>query len=196
MNLFGVMIHQMVVPSSIGGNSFQILILRGTENNLLLEEGLENAESVVALTNIDEENILLSLYAKTKTDGKIITKINRIAYDEVIDNLNLDTIVYPKNITADTIVSYVRAMNNRRGSNIETVYNLIKGRVEAVEFTIGNDYMIEISPDGKAKFWPLYDLENRKVMVFDELDIHPEKESERKIVDWDRTYLLTNYYTI
>ena len=52
----------------------------------------------------------------------------------------------------------------------------------------------EISPDGKAKFWPLYDLENRKVMVFDELDIHPEKESERKIVDWDRTYFLTKYY--
>ena len=52
----------------------------------------------------------------------------------------------------------------------------------------------EISPDGKAKFWPLYDLENRKVMVFDELDIHPEKESESKIVDWDRTYFLTKYY--
>ena len=54
----------------------------------------------------------------------------------------------------------------------------------------------EISPDGKAHEWPLYDLENKEVMVFDEFDIHPEKESERKIIDWDRTYFLTKYYCI
>ena len=54
----------------------------------------------------------------------------------------------------------------------------------------------ELSPDGKAKEWPLYDLENRQVMIFDEFNIHPEKESERQIVDWDRTYFLTKYYCI
>ena len=54
----------------------------------------------------------------------------------------------------------------------------------------------DISPDGKAKEWPLYDLENRQVMVFDEYHIHPEKESERKIVDRDRTYFLTKYYVV
>lgn len=54
----------------------------------------------------------------------------------------------------------------------------------------------EQSPDGKAKEWPLYDLENKWVMVFDEFDIHPAKESEVKIVDWDRTYFLTKYYML
>ena len=54
----------------------------------------------------------------------------------------------------------------------------------------------EISPDGKAKAWPLYDLENKNVMVLDEFDIHPAKESEVKIVDWERTYFLTNYYVL
>ena len=54
----------------------------------------------------------------------------------------------------------------------------------------------DISPDGKAKEWPLYDLENKGIMVFDEFDIHPEKESERKILDWERTYFLTGYYCI
>jgi para-nitrobenzyl esterase len=54
----------------------------------------------------------------------------------------------------------------------------------------------DISPDGKAHEWPLYDLENKYVMVFDEFNIHPEKESERKILDWDRTYFLTKYYCI
>ncbi len=62
---------------------------------------------------------------------------------------------------------------------------------------IGNPSLsANISPDGKAKTWPLYDLENKQVMVFDEFDIHPEKESARKIVDWDRTYSLTKYYML
>ena len=54
----------------------------------------------------------------------------------------------------------------------------------------------DISPDGKAKTWPLYDTENKRVMVLDEFDIHPEKESARQIVDWDRTYSLTKYYML
>ena len=54
----------------------------------------------------------------------------------------------------------------------------------------------DISPDGKAREWPLYDLEDKKLMIFDEHDIHVEKESERKLLDWDRTYFLTKYYTI
>ena len=54
----------------------------------------------------------------------------------------------------------------------------------------------EISPDGKAKEWPLYDLKDKQVMVLDEFDIHPAKESEKKIVDWERTYFLTKYYML
>jgi len=108
----------------------------GTENRLLLEEGIENAESFVALTNIDEENVMLSLYAKTQTEGKVVTKINRIAYDEVIGNLGLDTIIYPKNITAEYIVRFVRAKNNSIGSNIETMHYVLDGKAEALEFRI------------------------------------------------------------
>lgn len=108
----------------------------GTDNRVLLEEGIECADSFVALTNIDEENILLSLFAKSKTDGKLITKINRIAYDEVISNLDLDTTVYPKNITADYIVKFVRAKNNSIGSNIEIMHLILDGKAEALEFRI------------------------------------------------------------
>lgn len=111
----------------------------GTDNLLLLEEGLEQTESFVALTNIDEENILLSLFAKTKTNAKLITKVNRISYDEVIDNLNLDTMVYPKNITAEYIVRYVRAMKNSLHSNIETLHYILDGKAEALEFRIYED---------------------------------------------------------
>lgn len=111
----------------------------GTDNKLLLEEGIESAESFVALTNIDEENILLSLFAKSKTKGKLITKINRIAYDEVINNLDLDTTIYPKNITTEYILRFVRAMNNSLYSNVETLHYILDGKAEALEFKIGDN---------------------------------------------------------
>lgn len=108
----------------------------GTDKRLLLEEGIEYAESVVALMNIDEENILLSLFAKSKTEGKLVTKINKIEYDDVINDLNLDTIIYPKNITAEYIVRFVRARMNTTSSKMETMHLILDGKAEALEFRI------------------------------------------------------------
>lgn len=108
----------------------------GTENRLLLEEGIENAESFVALTGIDEENIMLSLYAQKQSKGKVITKINRISYGEIIDNLGLDTIIHPKDIAAEYVLRFVRAMHNSYGSNIETLHYILDGNAEALEFNI------------------------------------------------------------
>jgi len=107
----------------------------GTDNKLLLEEGIAYAESLVSLINVDEENILLSLFAKSQTENcKIITKINRIAYDEVISKLDLDTIIYPKSTTAEYIVRFVRAKKNSLSSNIETMHLILDGKAEALEF--------------------------------------------------------------
>lgn len=120
----------------------------GTDTRVLLEEGLENIDSFVSLTNIDEENVMLSLYAKSCTDGKVITKINRISYDNVIDSLNLGTTIYPKNITAENIVRFVRAANNSAGSDIETVHLILEGKAEALGFRIKeNSPVINISLD-------------------------------------------------
>jgi len=107
-----------------------------SDRDVLLEAGLENAGAFVALTNLDEENILLSLFARSETRGKLVTKINRIEFDDVIKHLDLDSIIYPKHITSEIIVRYVRAMKNTIGSNVETLYNVIKGKVEAAEFII------------------------------------------------------------
>ncbi len=111
----------------------------GTDQSLLLEEGIEKAESFVSLTNIDEENILLSLYAKTKTNGKIVTKINRINYFDAINSLDLGTTVFPKNITAENIIRFVRAKKNSIGSNIETMHFILNDKAEALEFRIGDN---------------------------------------------------------
>ena len=110
-----------------------------SDQNILVESGLEQTGAFVALTNLDEENILLSLFAKSVCDCKCVTKINRIGFDNVISKLDLDTIINPKSITSDTIVRYVRAMSSSRGSNMETLYNVIKGKVEAAEFIIKED---------------------------------------------------------
>lgn len=108
----------------------------GTDNKLLDEENIEQFGSFISLTNIDEENVLLSLYAKTQTTGKIVTKINRIEYGNVIGELQLGTTIYPKNITAEYIVRFVRATKNSLGSNIETMHFILDGKAEALEFRI------------------------------------------------------------
>lgn len=117
------------------------MIINGdaTDKELLLEEGLEETEAFITNTDFDEENVMLALYAKSLTNAKLITKIHRISYDEIIDNLDVGSIIYPKYITAESIVKYVRAMKNSMGSNIETLYRINDNRVEAMEFLIKED---------------------------------------------------------
>lgn len=123
-----------------------------SDKELLLEEGLERVGAFVALTGLDEENILLSLYAKSVGNAKLVTKINRVDYDDVIRHLDLDSTIYPKSITADMIVRYARAMKNTVGSNVETLYNVIKGKVEASEFIVRESSPITGTPLCELKF--------------------------------------------
>ena len=108
----------------------------GTSEDLLREEGIEYAESFVALTGIDEENILLTLHARNVSNAKVITKINRINFRDAINTLDLGSVLYPKYITAEAIVAYVRAKHNSMNSNVETLNYLCDNRVEAVEFRV------------------------------------------------------------
>ena len=108
----------------------------GTNEELLKEEGIEYAESFVALTGIDEENILLTLYARHASRAKVITKINRITFRDVIGTLDLGSVIYPRQITSEAIVAYVRAKKNSMNSNVETLYHLCDSRVEAIEFRV------------------------------------------------------------
>ncbi len=131
-----------------------VAIIHGdaSEKEILLEEGIADVGAFVALTGVDEENILLSLYARSVGDAKLITKINRIDYDGVVGKLDLDSTVYPKSITADIIVRYARAMKNAVGSNVETLYNFINGKVEASEFIVRENSPITGTPLSQLKF--------------------------------------------
>ena len=114
----------------------QILNEDGSNRDFLLSEGLESTEAFVALTNIDEENVLLTLFAKKHSKGKLVTKVNRLEFDDILAGLDLGSIVYPKYMTCDYIVQYVRALQNEAGNNIKTLYRILDDRVEALEFTV------------------------------------------------------------
>lgn len=108
----------------------------GTDQTLLKEEGIETVQSFVPLTGIDEENIMLTLFAKQVSDAKVITKINRITFTNVINSLDLGSVIYPKYITSEAIIAYVRAKKASMHSNIETLYHMYDSRVEAIEFYV------------------------------------------------------------
>ncbi len=111
----------------------------GTDQTLLLEEGIQNAKGFISLTDLDEENLILSLFVKSVSNAKIITKINHINFYNVIEQLNIDSIVFPRFLTADYIVKYVRSMHESRNSNVENLYKIEDGNAEVLEFLIKDD---------------------------------------------------------
>lgn len=108
----------------------------GTDEELLKEEGIEYVESFIPLTGIDEENILLTLHARQVSNAKVITKINRINFKNVISQLDLGSVIYPRYITSEAIIAYVRAKKDSMNSNIETLYHMFDYRAEAIEFRV------------------------------------------------------------
>lgn len=109
----------------------------GTDEQLLLEEGIRQTEAFASLTGFDEENIMLSLYASCQSKAKLITKVNKIAFENVINSLNIGSLIQPKMLTAEIILQYVRAMQNSMGSsNIETLYKIAADKAEALEFRV------------------------------------------------------------
>lgn len=106
----------------------------GTQHDLLIEEGIEAMDAFVALTDIDEENMIVSLFANKKNVKKTITKIKNSELYGMLDELGINTNVSPNQIVAGRIISYIRALANSRGSNVLTLYQLVSNQVEALEF--------------------------------------------------------------
>ncbi len=110
----------------------------GTRQELLLEEGIETVDACISLTGIDEENMIISMYAGTKNVKKIVTKINRTALIDLAKSFGTDSIVSTKETTANTILQYIRAKQNAKGNSIKTLTKLIDGRAEALEFFVSS----------------------------------------------------------
>lgn len=108
----------------------------GSKQELLLEEGLRSIDAFVSLTEKDEENILISIFAGSQNVPQVISKINRSEMVSMAEKLGLDCIVSTKSVTSDIVLRYTRALQNTLGSNIETLYKIMDGKAEALEFNV------------------------------------------------------------
>lgn len=108
-----------------------------SDHDLLIEEGVQESDALIALTGMDEENIIMALFAKSQGVSKVIVKVNEDRRARMIEEFGIDSIVSAKSATADAILSYVRARKNSQGSaNVETMYQLVDDRIEALEFIV------------------------------------------------------------
>ena len=108
----------------------------GATQELLLEEGISNMDAFISLTGMDEENIMLSIFASMQNVPKVVAKINRDELLTMAEKLGVETIVSPSVISSNVIVRYARALENSKGSNVETLYKLMDGKAEALEFKV------------------------------------------------------------
>jgi trk system potassium uptake protein TrkA len=112
-----------------------------TEKRLLIQESVEEMDAVCGLMHSDETNILLSLYLNSiNPQIKIITRVHRNSYEDIVHDLPVGNRISTKEITADYITRYVRSMQNSIGSEVESLYRIMDGRVEALELLVGADF--------------------------------------------------------
>ena len=111
----------------------------GARQELLLEEGLPSQDAFLALTGMDEENILISFFAASMKVPKVISKVNRSELVSIAEQLGLDSLISPQKYVSDLVVRYARALQNSLDSNIETLYQLMDGKAEALEFIVGSE---------------------------------------------------------
>ena len=129
----------------------------GADNNVLTDEGLEDADACVSLTGMDEQNIVISCFANSLGVDKVITKVNRFSFRQMLSEMGLESVVSPKTATAHVILRYLRGIDNATGSNIKTLYKIANDMVEAIEFTAAETFPCL----GK----PLKDLELKEGML-------------------------------
>ena len=112
----------------------------GARQELLLEEGLGSMDAFVSLTGMDEENILVSYFADLQKVPKVISKVNRGELSYLAEKLGLDSIISPRKIISNVLARYARALQNTLGSNVESLYRLMDGSIEALEFNVSGEF--------------------------------------------------------
>ena len=132
----------------------EVIEADGTDINNLREQGAANYDAVLALTGIDEENIIISMIAKSLGVKKTLTKINRTEVIDIVEPIGLQSVITPKRIVSDTILQYVRAFFNSQGSNVEALYTIAHDQVEALQF--------RVKEGSKATLKPLRELKIKK----------------------------------
>lgn len=163
----------------------------GTDQDILKEEGIEHVDACISLTGIDEENIITAMYANKLGVKKVISKVNRDSFVGMLESTGVASVVSPKNIAANRVVRYVRALKNSSGSNAVSLYKVANDQVEAVEFVVNNE--------SSATEIPLKDL-NLKSGILIAAIIHNNETkipgANDVIKDGDSVIVITNKHQL
>jgi len=112
----------------------------GTQQDALMEEDIDEADGLAALTGLDEENVIISMFAQSRNVYKVVTKINHITFGGVLEKGGIDCVVTPHMITTQRVVRYIRALQNSEDSSFETLISLSGGAAEGIEFCVGKSF--------------------------------------------------------
>lgn len=163
----------------------------GTDQDLLKEEGIEYVNACISLTGIDEENIITAMYASKQGVKKVISKVNRDSFVGMLESTGVASVVSPKNIAANRVVRYVRAISGSTGSNAVTLYKIANNQVEALEFVVASD--------SKCLNIPLKDLKLKKGILIAAI-IHNNETKIPGAMDLfqenDSVIVITNYHQL
>lgn len=115
-----------------------VICADGTSDGVLRSENVESMDSVATLTNIDEENLILSMYISRLGVPQVITKVDHTEFGSMLMDRGVDRVISPKRLCANAIIRYVRAMQNTDGSSVVALHHLVDGRVDALEFAVSD----------------------------------------------------------
>lgn len=120
--------------------STTVIVGDGMQPEVLLEEGIEDTDAFISLTGSDEVNVLSAFFANEQKVATVIAKVNRPELAQTSTKLGLECIVSPQKSVSDVLSRYVRALHNSIGSNVETLYKLVDGKAEVLEFNVRPDF--------------------------------------------------------
>lgn len=112
----------------------------GTEQETLVDENIDEIDGLAALTGLDEENVIISMFAQSQGVSKVVTKINHITFGGILEKAGIDCVVTPHTITTHNVCRYIRALENSEDSSFETLISLVGGRAEGIEFHVGKTF--------------------------------------------------------
>ena len=125
----------------------------GTDQDLLNSQGLASCDALVTLTGMDELNMIISLYGQSQNNPLVVTKLSTLSNRNIIDSLSLGSVVCPKELCCNTIVRYVRAMQQQSGAAL-SIHPIADGQAEAIEFLVDGNTRFCGQPLKQLKFKP------------------------------------------
>ncbi|MBR3324552.1 MAG: Trk system potassium transporter TrkA [Clostridia bacterium] len=121
-------------------DNIEVVYCEEINSEVLVEEGIKQFDCCISLTQNDESNLVVSMFAWSCKNKKIITKITSIAYTSMLHNVKIDTTISPYSIILSSIIKYIKGIKNSLNNSIKELYRIANNQIETIEFYINKDY--------------------------------------------------------